>query len=131
MTKHFNRIVLRGSGNSQRRRPRHGGFTMLELQVAVILLAFGVVTLSSLMATQSRLLSRLRGNIQSGRTVVITRSNDPLVKQLNAEARITADPITQSAVPTVTAHNTVNIVTQETGLAAESITVTADVAEIP
>ena len=46
------------------RRPRRVGFTLLELQVAIILLAFAVVTLASLLATQSRLLKRLQGDFK-------------------------------------------------------------------
>ena len=103
------------------------GFTMLELQVAIILLAFGVVTLASLMTTQSRLLHRVQGNYAPGATVHVTRSNDPWVKQLNLPARITADTLSQPSPPTVTAHNTVSLVSTETALTNEGITVTADV----
>jgi len=104
---------------------------MLELQVAIILLAFGVVTLASLMTTQARLLKRVRGNYTSGATVVLTRASDPWVKQFSVPARITATPITPTSPPAVTAHNSVSFVTSDTALNNESITVTADVAELP
>src|SRR4051812_17120083 len=115
--------------NVHRRLPlrgRSGGFTLLELQVAIILLAFGVVTLASLMTTQSRLLARLRGNFKSSSTVLVTRSNDPWVVKLQTPARITTDPLTQPAAPTVTAQNTVSIVSQQDNLNTEAITVTVD-----
>jgi len=114
------------------RNARHrGGFTLLELQVAIVLLAFGVVTMASLMTTQARLLKRLRGDFQPDATVCVTRPNDPWVKKLHTAARITAAPITQTAPPTVTAANSVTIVSRQTDLNAESIVVTTDVAELP
>ena len=83
------------------------------------------------MTTQTRLIKKLRGDLQSGATVCVTRTNDPWVKQLNAQARITTDPITQSTPPSVTAHNNVSIVSQEASLSSETLIVTADVSEIP
>ena len=104
---------------------------MLELQVAIILLAFGVVTLASLMTTQARLLKHLQGDFKPDATIYITRSTDPWVKKMNTPARITADVITQGAAPTVTAANAVAIVSQQQTLATETITITADVTELP
>ena len=107
------------------------GFTMMELQVAIILLSFGVVTLSSLLATQSRLLKRLEGDFKPGATVYVTPSNDPWVRKISAPARITPAEITQTAPPTVSAGNTVDIVDQQTDLNAGTLTVTADLTPIP
>ena len=107
------------------------GFTLLELQVAIILLAFGVVTLASLLATQTRLLKRVQGDFRGGQTLYITQSNDPWIRKLTAAARVTKEPVTQSAPPTVTAQNKVTIVGQEHDLAAESMIVTVDVSPIP
>jgi hypothetical protein len=104
---------------------------MLELQIAIILLAFGVVTLASLMTTQARLLKHVQGDFKPDATICVTRSVDPWVKKLNTPARITADPLTQPAAPSVTAANTVAIISQESTLATESIIVTADVTELP
>src|SRR5689334_17620539 len=113
-----------------RRRWPLRGFTLLELQIAIILLAFGVVTLASLMTTQSRLLRRLQTGYAPGATVYVTRSNDPWVQKLAAPARLTSATITQPSVPTVTAANTVSIVSQESDLKAETVTVTADVTPV-
>jgi hypothetical protein len=113
-----------------RRRLRRRGFTLLELQIAIVLLAFGVVTLASLMATQTRLLRRLQAGYGPGTTIYVTRSNDPWVQKLAAPARLTSAPITQSSVSTVTAANNVSIVSQESDLKAETVTVTADVTPI-
>jgi len=106
-------------------------FTMVELQVAIILLAFGVVTLASLLTTESRLLKRLRGNFVPDSTVVLTRSIDPWVLELAPPARITAEPLTQTPPPGVTARNTVSLVTHDQQLVTESMTATVDLAEIP
>jgi hypothetical protein len=132
--RHANLVPMsRFAGDAHRRCARRArvGFTMLELQVAIILLAFGVVTLASLMTTQARVLKHVQGDFKPDATIYITRSNDPWVKKLSTPARITADVLTQSAASTVTAANTVSIVSQEQTLATETITVTADVTELP
>jgi len=116
--------------NTLSSRSRLRGFTLLELQVAIVLLAFGVVTLASLLATQTRLLKRLQTGYGPGSTVYVTRSNDPWVQKLSAPARVTTTPITQSPAPTVTAANDVSIVSQESDLKAETVTVTVDVTPI-
>src|SRR5213082_1015323 len=103
---------LRLRGNRLRRRV----FTLLELQVAIILLAFSVVTLASLMTTQQRLLKKLRGDFQPAATVYLTRSKDPWVKKLQTPARVTAAAIATTAPADVTALNTVSVVGQEADL---------------
>jgi hypothetical protein len=113
-----------------RLRPRVSGFTLLELQIAIVLLAFGVVTLASLLATQSRQLKRLQGAVRPGATVYVTESSDPWVQKLTAAAKATSTPLSQLAAPAVAATNTVEIVQQERDLAAERITVSADVTPI-
>jgi hypothetical protein len=112
-------------------RVRTCGFTLLELQIAVLLLAFGMVTLASLMTTQSRVLNRLQGDFKPSATLCVTRSNDPWVRKLGTPARITAAPVTLSAPPGVTAVNDVTIVTQSQDMLDLSITVTADVTLLP
>jgi hypothetical protein len=77
------------------------------------------------------LLKRLRGDFVPDSTVVLTRSNDPWVLQLAPPARITADPLSQDPPPSVTARNTVSVVTHDQDLAAESMSATVDLAEIP
>ena len=114
----------------RRRLPLRGGFTLLELQVAIVLLAFAVVTLASLMTTQQRLLKRLRGDFKQSATVFVTRSKDPWVKKLQAPARLTAAEFTPTTAPSVTALNNVDIVDEAMDLKSESITVTADVTPI-
>src|SRR5439155_15958730 len=72
------------------------GFTLLELQVAIVLLAFGIMTICSLMASQTRLLKRLEMGFSSGWTVYVTRSHDPWVRNLSAPARVSPAPLTQT-----------------------------------
>ena len=111
--------------------PNRRGFTMLELQVAIVLLAFGVVTLASLLATQTRMLKRVERGFGPGSTVYVTPSNDPWVQKLRASARLTAAELNQSAPQTIsTPGNIVSIVEKQTDLKDESITVTADVTPI-
>lgn len=105
-------------------------FTLLELQVAVLLLAFSVVTLASLITTQQRVLKHARGIFTPSGTVVLTRSKDPWVLKLQTPARITSTAFTPTTPAGVTVANTVTIVNQETNLRTEGITVTADVTSI-
>src|SRR4051794_40481019 len=112
--------------SSSRRR----GFTMLELQVALVLLTMGFVTLASLLATQTRLLKRLERGFAPGATIYMTQSKDPWVKKLGAPARVTSTEIVETAPIAVTAANTVAIVEQQRDLKTESTTVTVDVTPI-
>src|SRR5206468_12911052 len=105
--------MLRARNNLARRLPLRASkiapprraFTLLELQVAIILLAFAVVTLASLMTTQQRLLKRLRGDFTQSATVYVTRSKDPWVKKLLTPARITAAELTPTAPASVDVPN--------------------------
>ena len=112
-------------------RLRHRGFTLLELQVAIVLLAFGVTTIASLMATQSRLTRRLNAGFTSGSSVHVTRSPDPWLRKLSIPARLSSTELSQAAPPAVDQNNSVSIIASETDLNAETITVTADVTPIP
>ena len=108
------------------------GFTLLELQVAIVLLAFGVVTLASLMATQTKLLKHLQKGYAADANIYVARSKDPWVQQLTMPARVATSDFTESApTPISNPNNTVTIVTQETDLKAETVTVTADLTPIP
>src|SRR4051812_10036712 len=118
-------LPLRGRSGGARR-----AFTMLELQVAVLLLAFSVVTLASLMTTQQRILKHMRGVFAPSGTVIVTRSKDPWVKKLNTPARLTAAEFTPITPAGVSVANDVAIVQQEANLKTETIVVTADVTPI-
>lgn len=108
------------------------GFTMLELQVALLLLAFGVVTLSTLMLTQTRVMNRARGDYKPDSHLYLTQSPDPWVLRLAAPARITTSAISL-ATPTApdSPEYSVSIVTSTNDLNEESITVVADQTFIP
>jgi prepilin-type N-terminal cleavage/methylation domain-containing protein len=112
--------------NVRRRR----GFTLLELQVAIILLAFGFVTLASLMATQTRLLKRLERGFGPGSTIYVTQSKDPWVKKLAPPARLTTAAVNETAPAAGPPGNTVSIVSQQQDLKNETMTVTADASPI-
>ena len=105
---------------------------MLELQVAVILLAFGMITMASLLSTQQQTLKRLRGDFLPGSTLYVTRSNDPWQQKLDVPARITSTPLIQGAAPTPPYQlQTVQIIGVEYGLTNQSVTVTAETTPIP
>ena len=115
----------------QRRLPLRG-FTLLELQVAIVLLSFGIATIGSLMAAQARLMQRLEVGFKPGSTLYLTRSADPWVKQIGAPARLTTTTVTETApTPVATPANTVVIVEQNSDLKSETITVTAAVTQVP
>jgi hypothetical protein len=100
---------------------------MLELQVSLILLAFGIMTLSSLMMRQSRVMNRVRGDFKGGSTLYLTPSPDPWVRELGVAALVTPGEITVVA-PTATNNPQydVGLVSKQMGLTDESITVTVD-----
>ena len=104
------------------------GFTLLEVQVAVVLLAFGVVTLAALSAGESKLLRRMQRGFSPGATVYVTQSADPWVRGINTPARLTTAPITQTAPP-INSHpaNNVTLIDKQVNLKDESITVTVAV----
>ena len=105
---------------------------MLELQVAVLLLAFGMVTMASLLTTQQRTLKKIQGIFVPSSTLYVTRSNDPWQQKMNIPARITSTALTQGAVPAAPIHiQDVSIVSVENDLTGEGITVTADATPSP
>ena len=105
---------------------------MVELQVAIILLAFGMITMASLLSTQQRTLKRLRGDFLPGSTLYVTRSNDPWQQKLNVSARITSAPLVQGAAPTPPFQlQTVEVLSVQYGLNDQSVTVTAETTPIP
>lgn len=107
------------------------GFTMLELQVAVILLTFGIVTLSSLMITQTRVMNKVRGDYKTGTTFYLTQSPDPWVKKLNLPAQMTTSTLTLTAPAAVSnPQNSVTLDSQSATLRDESLTVTVDLTPI-
>jgi hypothetical protein len=101
-------------------------FTMLELQVALVLLTFGLVTLASLLATQTRVEKRLQNGFASGSTIYLTQSKDPWVRALGAPARITTQTFAQTTPSSVSAVNQLTIVDRQQDLNAETMTVTVD-----
>ena len=108
----------------------HRGFTLLELQVALVLLTMGMMTLASLLATQARAEKRLEKGFAADSTVFITQSKDPWVRKL-APARISIAELTLTDPPTITALNDVAIVDRIQDLEAETMTVTVDVTPKP
>ena len=111
---------------------RRAAFTMLELQVAVILLAFGMVTMASLLSTQQRTLIRLRGSFIPASTLYVTRSVDPWQRKLDVPARITTTPLVQGSAPTPPFQlQTVSVVGVQYGLNDQSVTVTAETTPLP
>jgi prepilin-type N-terminal cleavage/methylation domain-containing protein len=78
--------------------PRQGrrGFTLPELQVAIVLLAFEVVVLASLLATRTPVLKRAERGAATGSAVSVTPASDPWVRKLRTAARqsaIAPDPL--------------------------------------
>ena len=77
--------------------PRHGarpnsGFTMLELQVAMGVLAIGLLSLGSLMVRQSRQVERLEKWCVPDRTYHVVVQANSWLRSLNAPADLTESP---------------------------------------
>jgi|SRR6266542_2550710 len=109
-------------------RKRQLGFALLELEVSVVLLSMGVVTLSSLLMRQTRVLARVQGIYKPDATLYLTPSPDPWVQQMNVPARVTSAPLTLTAPgPVENSVNTLTLLNVQMGLRDESITVTVKV----
>lgn len=89
------------------RRRQHPGFTLIELQMVIVLVAFGLVTLASLMATQSRLARRLDAGLAP--EVQVPRARDPRVRNNTTAAPLTSAETTQSAPPAAAASATADL----------------------
>jgi hypothetical protein len=100
---------------------------MLELQVALVLLSFGIATLSSLTMSQERIIRKVRGDFVPDAKLYLTQSPDPWVKKLEVSAQVTASELSLLA-PTPVAHpqNEVTIVSKTQTLTGETITATVD-----
>lgn len=78
-----------------------GGFTLLELQVSLAVLAIGVLGLSSLMIRQSRQIDRIEAWCVPDRTYYVVGQTDPWMRALGAPAELAASAGESAWVPPV------------------------------
>ena len=91
------------SSRADRRGGRGPGFTMLELHVAIAILAIGLLGLGSLMVRQSRQVSRLERWCVPDRTYHVVVQTDPWMRLLEAPADLREGPDQAAWSPPVSA----------------------------
>jgi len=52
---------------------RRSGFTLLELQVSIVVIAIGIVSVTSVMATEKRMLKRLHAGLKPAGTASVAK----------------------------------------------------------
>ena len=53
---------------------RRSGFTLLELQVSIVVIAIGIVSVTSVLATEKRMLKRLHAGLKPAATASFTKN---------------------------------------------------------
>lgn len=86
--------------------PTNRAFTMLELQVALGVLAIGLLGLGSLMIRQSRQVARLESWCVPDRTYYVVAQSNPWMRALNAPADFNAAAGQGPWAPPVTGRKT-------------------------
>jgi len=77
----------RHGGTAVRRRAR-SAFTILELQVSLIVLTAGLFTMSSLVSVQSKQMSRLETWCRPDPTYYVVSQSNRWLRKLNAQAQL-------------------------------------------
>jgi prepilin-type N-terminal cleavage/methylation domain-containing protein len=106
-----------------------GGFSMLELQVALVVFGIALTGLGPLVVMHSRQLKRLESRFSPQATYYVTPSADLWSRKLGAAASVTASVLTTQSSGQPAAVNDVQI--QSLDKALESQTVTAFVTVQP
>ncbi len=74
-------------------------FSMLEVEVALLLASFAAITLASLVAQQSQIGTISAGVFQSEVDLHLVVSEDPLIRQFGLAAEIRNDPPPLESIP--------------------------------
>ena len=84
-------------------QPQRRGFSLIELQVAMIVFAIGVVGIGPLVVMQSRSLERIESRFNYKNTYYLVPSTDKWAQKLGATARLTTvNPGPPAAAPVLT-----------------------------
>jgi prepilin-type N-terminal cleavage/methylation domain-containing protein len=84
--------------NARQRR----AFTLLELEVTLVILAVGLLGVASLMAMQSRQMRRVEAWCRTSPTYTVLSHTNRWLRQLNAPAELTGNPAQSAWAPPVT-----------------------------
>ncbi|MGB2822201.1 MAG: hypothetical protein WBF17_14550 [Phycisphaerae bacterium] len=80
---------------------RRGGFTILELQMALVVLVAGLFTMSSLLSVQSKQMTRTETWCRSGPTYYVVSQSNPWMRRLGASAELKTQAGQESWAPPV------------------------------
>jgi hypothetical protein len=81
---------------------RRGGFTILELQMALLVLMAGLFTMSSLLSVRSKQMTRTETWCRSGPTYYVVSQSNPWMRRLEASAELKTQAGQESWAPPVT-----------------------------
>jgi prepilin-type N-terminal cleavage/methylation domain-containing protein len=109
-------------GAENRRQARRGGFSMLELQVALVLFGIALTGFGPLVVMHSRQLKKLEQQFSPQTTYYLIPPADPWVRKLGAAASIATSGATSQPSGQPTAVNDVQIQSLDKTLESQTIT---------
>ena len=101
-----------------------GAFTLLELQIGVVLLVFAALGLGGVIVMESRHLRVLEAAAPDGSALYLRSPGEPLARALGIGATIDAVPPSPEPSPPAATHE-VSVVSVDGDLVAETLTVVA------
>jgi prepilin-type N-terminal cleavage/methylation domain-containing protein len=106
------------------RRPRagRGGFSMLELQVALVVFGIALTGLGPLVVMHSRQLKKLEGRFSPGTTYYLIPASDLWARKLGASASLATSSSTTTPSSGPPAVNDVQIQSLEKTLESQTVT---------
>ncbi|MBI5367831.1 MAG: hypothetical protein HZA54_12400 [Planctomycetes bacterium] len=113
-----------GAGGARARR----AFTLLALQVSLVLLTIAALGMAALMVANSRHLRRLEADLPDGARKYVRAPQDPLTRRLDLLACPSDTPLIEETTypPAV---NTVEVLAVTKGLLDETLVITAEQTE--
>jgi len=91
-------------------RRRKGGFTLLEVQIAMVILATGLMGLAGLQAVQSRQVRHVEAWCRSGPTYYLVSQSNRWMRRLEAPAQVESQAGQTAWTPAVTGEPVYNVV---------------------
>jgi hypothetical protein len=108
-------------------RSMRRGLSILEMEVALVLLSMTLVTVASLTVTQWRMAASLEGPFTDGATLYLTRCDHKWVRALGISAVVAAEPDPCPLGTTLLEINTVTVLDRQIDLISGAMGATVQV----